>query len=99
MIQNPVIHLHPKEIELLRENFDIEGKRELFEGFVVKNSINSSITFPDEMNEDEANTGITEDDPYFLLAQRLANAPQVRVPLKEEGEVTTPGKTSITFST
>ena len=44
------------------------------------------------MNEDEANPGITEDDPYFLLAQRLANAPQVRVPLKEEGEVTTPGK-------
>ena len=28
MIQNPVIHLHPKEIELLRENFDIEGNTE-----------------------------------------------------------------------
>ena len=36
MIQNPVIHLHPKEIELLRENFDIEGNTELVVIFVVK---------------------------------------------------------------
>ena len=30
-----------------------------------------------------------EDDPYFLLAQRLANAPQVKVNanVREEGEV------------
>ena len=67
--------------------------------YCSENGNKSSIHFTDEMNEDEANPGITEDDPYFLLAQRLANAPQVRVPLKEEGEVTTPGKTSITFST
>ena len=66
--------------------------------YCSENGNKSSIHFTDEMNEDEANPGITEDDPYFLLAQRLANAPQVRVPLKEEGEVTTPGKTSITFS-
>ena len=66
--------------------------------YYSENGNTSSIYFTDEMNEDEANPGITEDDPYFLLAQRLANAPQVRVPLKEEGEVTTPGKLSITFS-
>ena len=31
----------------------------------------------DEMNEEE--TKELTDDPYFLLAQRLANAPQVKV--------------------
>ena len=31
----------------------------------------------DEMNEEE--TKELNDDPYFLLAQRLANAPQVKV--------------------
>ena len=36
-----------------------------------KNGNTSSIYFADEMNEDEANPGITEDDPYFLLAQRF----------------------------
>ena len=31
----------------------------------------------DEMNEEDEKP--SEDDPYFLLAQRLANAPQVKV--------------------
>ena len=54
--------------------------------------LREELDIEDEMNEDGDETSIVEDDPYFLLAQRLANAPQVQVPVKEEGEVTTPGK-------
>ena len=50
-----IINLSPSEIQLLKEELDID----------------------DEM--DEADEKPSEDDPYFLLAQRLANAPQVKV--------------------
>lgn len=45
------------------------------------------LDIDDEMNETEEKN--TEDDPYFLLAQRLANAPQAKVNanVQEEGEV------------
>ena len=50
-----IIHLAPSEIQLMREELDID----------------------DEMNEEDEKP--CEEDPYFLLAQRLANAPQVKV--------------------
>ena len=51
--------------------------------------LREELDIEDEMNEEDDE--VVEDDPYFLLAQRLANAPQVQVPVKEVGEVTTPG--------
>ena len=45
-----VINLSPSEINLMREELDID----------------------DEMNEEDEKP--CEEDPYFLLAQRLANA-------------------------
>ena len=51
--------------------------------------LREELDIEDEMNEEDDE--VIEDDPYFLLAQRLANAPQVQVPVKEVGEVTTPG--------
>lgn len=47
--------------------------------------LREALDIEDEMNEEEEKA--VEDDPYFLLAQRLANAPQVKVHAKEEGEV------------
>ena len=39
--------------------------------------LREELDIDDEMNEEE--TKEVDDDPYFLLAQRLANAPQVKV--------------------
>ena len=39
--------------------------------------LKEELDIDDEM--DEADEKQSEDDPYFLLAQRLANAPQVKV--------------------
>ena len=39
--------------------------------------LKEELDIDDEM--DEADEKPSEDDPYFLLAQRLANAPQVKV--------------------
>ncbi len=49
--------------------------------------LQEELDIDDEMNE-ESEPEI-DDDPYFLLAQRLANAPQVKVNpnIREEGEV------------
>merc|ERR1712223_1377453 len=49
--------------------------------------LREELDIEDEMNEEE--TKELDDDPYFLLAQRLANAPQVKVntDVREEGEV------------
>jgi len=49
--------------------------------------LKEELDIDDEM--DEADEKPSEDDPYFLLAQRLANAPQVKVNanVREEGEV------------
>ena len=39
--------------------------------------LREELDMDDEMNEEDEKP--SEDDPYFLLAQRLANAPQVKV--------------------
>ena len=39
--------------------------------------LREELDIDDEMNEEESKE--IDDDPYFLLAQRLANAPQVKV--------------------
>ena len=39
--------------------------------------LKEELDIDDEM--DEADEKQSDDDPYFLLAQRLANAPQVKV--------------------
>lgn len=39
--------------------------------------LKEELDIDDEMNEEDEKP--IEDDPYFLLAQRLANAPQVKV--------------------
>lgn len=51
--------------------------------------LREELDIDDEMNEDDEENKAEVDDPYFLLAQRLANAPQVKVTahLREEGEV------------
>ena len=52
----------------------------LHHGITAKQIIllREELDIEDEMNEEE--TKELDDDPYFLLAQRLANAPQVKVP-------------------
>ena len=51
----------------------------LHHGITAKQIIllREELDIEDEMNEEE--TKELDDDPYFLLAQRLANAPQVKV--------------------
>ena len=51
----------------------------LHHGITAKQIIllREELDIEDEMNEEQ--TKELDDDPYFLLAQRLANAPQVKV--------------------
>ena len=43
------------------------------------------LDIDDEMNEEDEKP--CEEDPYFLLAQRLANAPQVKVRKAMKSEI------------
>ena len=44
--------------------------------------LKEELDIDDEM--DEADEKQSDDDPYFLLAQRLANAPQVKVRMSQQ---------------